>query len=336
MNRSHARLNGRRVLFLTWPFYEYPDRIKLQLEKLGANVDMYYSAPTTNFLYVRLLEKFEFLKRSYFKKIIENIKFNEYDYIFVINPAVFPEYFLAEMASLCKNIKKIVYSWDSLEVYPKAISLYKYFDDVYSFDLEDAKKFSNIKFLPLFYCDDIGSYDVEKIEYDFSFIGFGHTERYKFINKIKEFADKNGFSYCFKLYLPSKLHYLRGKYIKKIFSDAKVNDFIYTPISQEEMKKITAMSRVVVDLELSNQSGLTMRTIETLGIRKKLITTNNQIRKYDFYHPDNILVVDRNNPDIPISFVQKDYVELPIRLYQKYSLSYWIKVIFNLEEHDED
>ena len=35
-----------------------------------------------------------------------------------------------------------------------------------------------------------------------------------------------------------------------------------------------------------------MRTIEMLGALK-MITTNAEIQNYDFYHPNNICIVDR-------------------------------------------
>lgn len=337
MNNTKNKLNGKNILFLTWPFYQYPDEIKKTMEKMGANVDMYYSAPTTNFLKIRFLEKFEKLKKKYFGQIIESIKEIKYDYIFVINAAVFPEYFFKEMSLVSRNSIKILYSWDSIKVYPKALSFHKYFDRIYSFDSEDTKKYTQMIFLPLFFCEDINKPNNEEtLEYDFSFIGFGHTERYKFINKIKKFAIQNNYTYFFKLYLPSKLHFLQGKYIKKLFPDAIVSDFVYKPVSYEMINGITQKTRVIIDMELRTQTGLTMRTIETHGMHKKLITTNEYIKQYDFYNPDNILVVDRDNPEIPNSFMQKEYVELPSSIYTKYSLTSWVKTIFRLEDDDEN
>ena len=298
---------------------------------------MYLSAPTTNFLQVRFLEKFESLKRTYFCDIIKNIRKKNYDYVFVINAAVFPEYFLKEMASICDKSNKILYSWDSIKVYPKALQLHKYFDCIYSFDSEDVKKYKQMSFLPLFYYEDLCKTDTKKCcEYDFSFVGFGHTERYKFINCIKQFAEENGYSYYFKLYLPSKLHFIRGKYFKKIFSEASINDFIYKSVSHETIGNITRNSKIIVDIELSTQSGLTMRTIETHGMHKKLVTTNAFVKQYDFYNSNNILIVDRENPVIPNSFVESEYVELPKSLYDKYTLTNWIKTIFEMEEKNEN
>lgn len=326
-------LKGCKILFLTWPFYQYPKAIKDMMVNMGADVRMYLSAPSNDFLKVRVLERLEGLKRRYFNRIIDEISDIEFDYILVINAAIFPEYFLRKLMSKHNKAIKILYSWDSIAVYPKALMLHKYFDRVYSFDYEDVKKYGYMIFLPLFFCDDL--YDEAtkvKIKYDLSFVGFGHTERYRFIKAIEKIADKEQWNTFFKLYLPSKIHYIRGKYIKKLFPDAKKNDFIYKPLPLEVIKEITSQTRIIIDMELSNQSGLTMRTIETHGMRKKLITTNPNIKEYDFYNENNILVVDRNNPVVNSDFVSNEYEILPDELYNKYSLSNWIKVIFQVNK----
>lgn len=328
-------LEGKNVLFFTWPFYQYPEKIEKQLADMGANVTTFLSASTSNFLKLRFLERFEFLKKSYFDEILSKIHGDTYDYVFMINAAIFPEYFLRELSIECQTAIKILYSWDSVEVYPNVIKMHKYFDYIYSFDSNDVKKYPYMKFLPLFFCEDLCTCNKKQSEeYDFSFIGFGHTDRYRFISSIREFAEKKGYRYNFKLYLPSKLHYIRGKYYKKLFPDAKVGDFVYMPISMEETREIINSSRIVVDMELGTQSGLTMRTIETHGMRKKLITTNANIKEYDFYNPNNILIVDRANPVIPDEFVHTPYKELDRELYDKYSLKKWLETIFKGDKDD--
>lgn len=326
---EYKTLEGKKILFFSWPFYEYPEKIRKKLEEMGAEVTYYSSAPTTDFLLLRFLERFDRLKKSYFNKILNEISQHSYDYVFMINAAIFPEFFLQELSYVCKDTCKLLYSWDSLAVYPAAKKLHKYFDHVYSFDSDDVRNNDYMIFLPLFYCDDMFNGNIEKsFKYDFSFIGFGHTERYRFVQDIKDFAEKNGFTYYFSLYLPSIVHFIRGRYIKGLFSSAKVDDFVYKPVPLEMLKEITRESKIVVDIELSNQSGLTMRTIETHGMRKKLITTNKNIKAYDFYDSQNICVVDRVKPIIDADFVNTDYKVLSDDLYMKYSLSNWLRTIF--------
>ena len=325
---ANSILENKRILFLTWPAGEYPDKIKNELTSMGGKVDMYFSSPSKNFLYTRLLEKFPKLKKKYYSSIINSISRTDYDYVFMINAGVFPEYFIRQLSLVCAKATRILYAWDSVEVYPSAVKMHSYFNRLYSFDSEDVKKYPEMRFLPLFYCNESYVVPDNSIKYDFSFVGFAHTERYKFLKKIRLFARNNDFSCNFKLYLPSKIHYIRGKYIKKLFPEAKLNDFIFSPLSLSEVDQITRSSRIVVDLELKTQSGLTMRSIETHGARRKFITTNPHIKEYDFYNQNNILVVDRKNPVIPKEFVDTDYEILDENVYKKYSLRSWLITLF--------
>lgn len=326
---SLKKLKNKKILFLSWSFYQYPQKIIEILEKNGAEVHYCNSAPTDNFVRMKIFKKIRYIKDKYYSRLITELQDECFDYIFLINAATFPKYFIEELSLSHKSSIKILYSWDSLKVFPHTLEVYDYFDKVFSFDKCDTEEHQEIQFLPLFYCDDLYDKQMDDdIMYDFSFVGFGHTDRYHFIKAIENICKREGYNYIFKLYLPSKLHYLRGKYITKIFSEARMKDFIFIPLSQEEIRQITDHTRIVLDLELTSQSGLTMRTIETHGMRKKLITTNQHIKEYDFYNENNILVVDRKHPDIPRSFIESDYQELPEDIYTKYSLSSWIETIF--------
>ena len=54
-----------------------------------------------------------------------------------------------------------------------------------------------------------------------------------------------------------------------------------TKVPASEVMKIFKESRCVLDAPQAGQTGLTIRTIECLGAKRKLITTNKDIVKYD-------------------------------------------------------
>lgn len=325
---NYQFLKGKKVLFLSWAFYEYPNKIITTLKGYGADVTYLCSAPTTDFMSMKFFKKSKYFKEKYYSSLLDRVDGMQFDFLFLINAATFSEEFIKEICEKQAKAKKVLYLWDSLKVFPQALAVSDYFDEVFTFDSVDAQQNQKFKFLPLFWCDDLYNGKQELGKYDFSFIGFGHSERYVFLKEIENQAKAWNYHCYFKLYLPSFLHYLRGKYIKKNFANAKKTDFVYKTIPQEELKKVTLSSKIVVDLELETQTGVTMRTIETHGMRKKMITTNKNIMNYDFYHPDNILVVDRKKPIVPQTFVETPYHILEEELYSKYSLKHWIKVIF--------
>ena len=72
-----------------------------------------------------------------------------------------------------------------------------------------------------------------------------------------------------------------------------------------------------------------MRTIEALVLKKKLITTNINIKYEDFYSPENFLIVDRARPVIPAEFLNTPYKEIESNIINSYSLESWLKKIFD-------
>ena len=100
--------------------------------------------------------------------------------------------------------------------------------------------------------------------------------------------------------------------------------FSFDKMSAAEIAKVVDESRIILDVQHPKQTGLTMRTIEMIGMNKKLITTNESIRRYDFFYADNVAVVDRNDVKIPEGFIKIPYRPLPKDIYEKYSLKIWI------------
>ena len=166
--------------------------------------------------------------------------------------------------------------------------------------------------------------------YDISFVGTCHSDRLSIINKIK--TNQPSLRYYFFCYLQSWFmyyyHYLRESEYRKV----PKSFFQFASMSMGAVADIMHRSKAILDIQHPAQTGLTMRTIETLGIGRKLITTNADIASYDFFDKENILIIDRSNPVIPNSFIEGDIKELPQHIYEKYSLNGWVKEVFGLTE----
>ena len=128
-------------------------------------------------------------------------------------------------------------------------------------------------------------------------------------------------------YLPSRLLFFKMMLEDKTIKKVDKNVIKYTTLSLKQMVELYEQSEIIIDVQHPKQTGLTMRTFEALGARRKLVTTNADIVNYDFYNPRNILVVDRDNIVIPRSFVEEPYVDLPEEIYKKYSLSNWLREV---------
>ena len=90
--------------------------------------------------------------------------------------------------------------------------------------------------------------------------------------------------------------------------------------------EITKKSRCILDFPYACQEGLTMRTIEALGAKCKLITTNKNIIQYDFYNEKNIYIIDPITMNLPDEeFILSEYEDIPNDMYLYYSLDSWIE-----------
>ena len=223
------------------------------------------------------------------------------------------------------NSKFYLYLYDSLNNISNISEKFPYFDNISSFDKKDCSNNKILKFKPLFYCDEYyRKTNNQSYKYDLCFIGTIHSDRYKILKMVKKEAEDNGLNMFFYPYLQSKFIYYFYKIFKPEFRNSKISDFKFNKLSSKTISKIIDESNVIIDIQHPKQTGLTMRTIEILGLRKKLITTNKDIQNYDFYNKNNIMIVDRNQFIISRDFFNKQYINLNNEIYEKYSLGSWV------------
>ncbi len=335
-------LNHKKILFLAPKFFGYEQKIKSKMEAMGAIVDFYDARSVTKSIDRAILKIspvfFKKITKEYFNNILNKCKNTNYDYIFIVKCDMISEDILKQFRNTFNNAKFCLYLWDSVANIPGVSHKFKYFDRVLSFDRFDSNFYNSIIFRPLFYLDEFQNVvnRVENFKYDISFCGTIHSDRYKIVKKIKEFCITNNLkSYNF-LYLQSEFIFKFYKMIKKEFSGAKMIDFSFSNLSANEISNIVKDSRIVLDMQHPKQTGLTMRTIEMLGMNKKLITTNYDIVNYDFYNPQNIFVIDRENIKIDKEFFLSSYQPLDQVIYDKYSIENWLSDIFSETNRTED
>jgi hypothetical protein len=198
---------------------------------------------------------------------------------------------------------------------PKIIRVIPYFDEVFSFEKKDCKKY-NLKFAPNWIYN---SNSLSETNFEYQVFNISSKDkRLPIISRIIEELKSGNINY--KILIYDKKH--KGEksnieYITKHIPLSDVNTYI---------KK----SQVLLDVNRNGQEGLTFRVLESLGLNKKLITTNSDIVNYDFYNPNNILVINEKEPVIPISFFETNYEEIPKEIFEKYTLEGWVEKILNV------
>lgn len=326
-------LKGKRVLFFYLSTFNYENEIKWAMEREGAVVDAFNERPTNNVVARILIRLNRNLLGKYINKYYDNIinqtKDNKYDFIFFIKGESISTSIVQKLRNAHPEAKIVMYYWDSIANNHNAKGMLHCFDKVLSFDKNDSEAMK-MEFLPLFYIPQYAEIAEKEVEqkYDMMFAGTTHSERYEFVNSIAEQIKLQGGN-CFTwFYFPSKVNFYKLKLDNPRFRSAKIEHFNFKPMSHAELLRYYAESRIQIDMQHPKQTGLTMRTIETLGSKKKLITTNYHVREYDFYRPENILIVDRHNPVITKEFIEAPWKDIPKNVYEKYSISSWLNSVF--------
>ena len=324
-------VNGRRVLFFSPSFFGYELAIKEKLESLGAIVDFFDERPSNSAwvkALIRLNRRLLHSKiHSYFSKIISQLPVNSYDFVFVIKMESMPKYVLEKLRSTQNNATFIYYSYDSVKNNHNALTCLGLFDSAFTFDRQDAKEFG-MRCRPLFFLDVYRNLPQVDIQYEWCFIGTAHSDRYALIKHVYQVLKSYQLQAFVFLYVPSKLLFWIKKVFLPLFWFAKPSEFSFIPINKESLINCLAKSKAVLDFQHPKQTGLTMRTIEMLGAKKKLITTNADIKNYDFYQEENIMIVDRQDIKIDIAFFNVPYCEIKSEVYEKYSIDGWLSEIF--------
>lgn len=82
----------------------------------------------------------------------------------------------------------------------------------------------------------------------------------------------------------------------------------------------------VLEIVQQGQHGLTLRVMEALFMQKKLITNNADVMHYDFYHPDNVLILtEETSADEMRDFMRRPYHQVAEEVVRKYDVIEWIK-----------
>jgi len=331
----NEKIANKNIIFFSVQTFNLEKAIKRKMEELGANVFYYDERPNNNNFTKGIIR----LKRnlyqkkidSYYRDILEEVKNISFDYLFVNRGEVIPDFFLEEFRKLQQHCEFIFYTWDSFANHDHPTTILKYFDRKFTFDPEDSLKF-NINFRPLFYLDDFKALTSLPIKYDILFLGTAHSDRYRVSVEISNWALKNNLSAFCYYYMHGRLVYLYKKLFDKTFKQFDYGKLSFRSLNISEIIKLYKESKVVLDINHPNQKGLTMRTFEAIAAKKKLITTNSEIKKFPFYNANNIYIIDRNNIVLDKTFFETNHIEIDNQSYDRLSIEGWLYNIFVDEE----
>lgn len=322
----------KKVLLIMPNFFDYPQEISNELRRMGYEVDCFDDRPSTSGIIkaiIRINKNLisRYIER-YFDGIMETVRSNRYDVVFLISgqSLSFSEKMICQIKDAQPQAKYVLYQWDSLKNFPYIEKIEPYFDKCFTFDRNDAAANAKLDFLPLFYTRryaDIAEKCTDEYKYDFCFVGTAHPKKYKFIQMMSRQLKSVYPSQFIYYFFPSRLVFFYRKIMNKELRRAHYREFHFESLSGKEMDDIYRSSMCVLDSAQAGQVGLTIRVIEALGAKKKLITTNKDVVNYDFYKDENIYVYD-GSFDFSSEFFKSPYRDVEQQVYEKYSLKNWL------------
>lgn len=92
-------------------------------------------------------------------------------------------------------------------------------------------------------------------------------------------------------------------------------------------------SGILLDIVQKGQTSLTMRVVEAIYLSKKLITNNQDIKNYEFYQENNILILPEklghaSSRQIE-DFLNKPFIPYPEEVYEHFSFEHWERSFFS-------
>jgi hypothetical protein len=325
-------LLGKRILLIAPKFFGYEQDIADELRKQGAQVDFLPDRPFASPVLKALMRFCRALvlpfSNRHFVGALSRLGAKRYQLVFVIQGEGLSIQTLSILRTLQPEARFVWYMWDSLRNKKSLVPNLAWFDESYTFDPEDATRYC-MTFRPLFFAPGFERKSESSPKYQISFIGTAHSDRYRVVCDV--IAALPSATSCFwYLYLQAPWVFWAKKLTNRAFLNSSIDDFQFTSMSKHDVQRVFFQSFAILDIEHPRQKGLTMRTIETLGARKKLITTNSFVKDVDFYNPNNILVLDRDQSlKIPDSFFNSPYEPPSESVYAKYALKGWLRDVLS-------
>lgn len=314
---------GFEVIDVTFQdeFFKYKnlgERIRNIFQKIAGNKD-----------YKQIL-KFEHQKKYIEERLLKLD--TPIDYALIIRADLYPHHILRLIRN--KSKKTTGYQWDGMNVFPSINDRIKYFDKFYVFDpndvVEEKKGITNFHFEKDIVQLEKYPFNNENYKniYDIYFLGIYSEKRMpyivEFIKKIENLSIKA------RIEILSPNSHIDPRYNLPQFF------YINHQLSYSEVCSRNKFAKILIDFVDPKHHGLSFRVFEALADNKKLITSNVNIKYYEFYNPANILIyTDKTTPEEITNFINTPYQINGNKIIEKYSFKNWIANILDFGEYQK-
>ena len=187
--------------------------------------------------------------------------------------------------------------------------------EIWSYDPGDCKEYGlnyNLQFVFPSHYNNSATFNTE---YDTFFIGLDKNRGFL----LKEMAKKINEAGCSYRYYLVKSKTKADSHVKQEFP-------YYPPVTYQNLIAMAKKSKALIDITDPEQFGLKLRPLESLYLKKKLITTMTHIKDYDLYNSKNVFVWGVDDISELCNFLHSPYDDTKQKeLMKKYSVENWIQ-----------
>lgn len=314
-----------RILLIGSSFFGYRDRVAAELRRQGHEVDTVDDRPSESVAF-RSVAKVAPRALSgavsrHADTLVSKMEGGGYSHVIYLGGMtfLFDRDQVGRMRSASHGAEFVAYLWDSVANSRALSRSLDLFDRVLSFDPEDCER-HGMALRPLFYSKSYSGLPVEPeggFLYDACFVGSVHQpSKFEAVRGICEDLEREGLRVFKHFYMPSRSSAALRRATSPAYRGARL---AFDALPAERVAEVYARSRAVIDSPQAGQSGLTMRTLETVGARRKLVTANRGAASYDFARYGGVAVW-RGPGSVGRDFFDSPYRELPKDVYESYSI----------------
>lgn len=315
-----------KILFIGLPYHNYVKALTEEMESQGHSVSYYpleLRKIKDKILRTLSTEAYQNKHEKYYAEIIEQEKNNRYDYIIFLHIRLFSIPNILKLRENHPESKFVLYTWDALSPVFNYIPYIPYFDKVCTFDPTDAKNYG-LDYLPLFCVRDFQNLPIVEPDIDVYMVGnLVKSDRYKAILAFERYCKENNIR--FKKYI---------KCTPVVIIQLLIKGFIprglkLRSISQSHFIHLLQYSIATFDFANHKQSGYTMRFIENMCARKKIITNNKRAIGEPFYSSSRFFVFDELNFEGIKEFIQEPMKDTNVS-FDKFSIQSFVSTLLTI------
>lgn len=267
----------------------------------------------------RLYDDLNYVKRA-LKKVLQvlNIRttfwysdwkkqISSYDYvIFFANRDFYPLHLISKISP---STKIFFWYWNPAIKMADPLKVPKELCEMWSYDPVDCEKYA-LKFNTTFYFKEIQIENINK-DIDLLFLGIDKGRKEVLSDLSKQMIGNN-----INIYF----HVVPDKKDRRVDSPL--------PISYMKYLELISRSKCILDLVPSDNNGMTLRPMEALFLKRKLVTNDIKIIKEPFYDPQNIFVLGMDDLSTINEFINSEYKTGDEKVIQMYDFESWLSRFF--------